>query len=784
MARPWTRSYVEPIARLRGTGILPVFPRAGSPSHTCCWDRRFVSKIWLPIWVMGLASLATSGCKRSPPPPPGTTAPAVAPIVEPWESQKPEFMEISRQLKGGVNAYLALGKAERFRARMNAPGTTVADKINWRMALCYDALRLGDTKLAEEEINKGFALADATPEFKNNTPSALYLFRGLTYLRQAEVANCVMRHNRDGCIFPLKDGGVHMVAEPARKARLDYLKLLEARPNDLEARWLLNLVSMALGDYPHGVPSKYLIPPEVFESDYDIKRFENIGPALGVHAFNLCGGAIADDFDNDGFLDIVTSTYDPDGPLTYYRNLGSGGFEDLSTPSRLDDQFGGLNCVATDYNNDGYPDILVLRGAWLFDDGQIRNSLIRNNRDGTFTDVTRKAGLGDKAYPTQTAAWGDFDNDGHLDVYIGNESRMGLETPEGDFPSQLFHNNGDGTFTDVAKPAGLTSDHYTKAVAAGDYDNDGDLDIYTSNVGKNRLFRNNGDGTFTDVADALEVTEPKMQSFATWFFDYDNDGWLDIFVGAFDATVPHVAADYLGLPHKSSFPRLYHNNGDGTFTDVAEQVGLHHPYLPMGANFGDLDNDGYLDIYLATGDPLYRTLMPNIMLRNDRGVNFQDVTTSGGFGHLQKGHGVAFADFDHDGDQDIYHQLGGFYPGDKFFNAFFRNPGHGNHFLTIKLVGTTTNRRAVGARIKVVLNTPNGKRALHRAAGCVSSFGGSPARQEIGLGDATSIDLVEINWPTSKTTQAFTDVPMDRMIQVVEGESDYTTPAFTKFELK
>ena len=203
----------------------------------------------------------------------------------------------------------------------------------------------------------------------------------------------------------------------------------------------------------------------------------------------------------------------------------------------------------------------------------------------------------------------------------------------------------------------------------------------------------------------------------------------------------------------------------------------------MGANFGDLDNDGYLDFYLATGDPGYESLMPNVMLRNDRGRRFQDVTTSGGFGHLQKGHGVAFADIDNDGDQDIYHQLGGFYPGDAFQNVLFLNPGHGNHYLAIQLEGTTTNRPGVGARLKVVVQTPQGPAAFHRAAGSVSSFGGSPRRQEIGLGNATSIERVEIQWPTSKTTQVLTEVPMDTMIKITEGVPGFETQSLKRIRL-
>ena len=146
-------------------------------------------------------------------------------------------------------------------------------------------------------------------------------------------------------------------------------------------------------------------------------------------------------------------------------------------------------------------------------------------------------------------------------------------------------------------------------------------------------------------------------------------------------------------------------------------MGLDHAYLPMGANFGDLDNDGFLDIYLTTGRPDFAALMPNVMLRNDRGQQFQDVTVSGGFGHLQKGHGVAFADLDNDGDQDIYHQLGGFFPGDRFHNALFLNPGHGHRFVCLSLRGTVGNSHGLGARITIHTDGPDGKRRIYREVG-------------------------------------------------------------------
>jgi hypothetical protein len=192
----------------------------------------------------------------------------------------------------------------------------------------------------------------------------------------------------------------------------------------------------------------------------------------------------------------------------------------------------------------------------------------------------------------------------------------------------------------------------------------------------------------------------------------------------------------------------------------------------MGCNFGDLDNDGWLDIYLGTGEPSLTVLMPNVLLWNRGGERFLDVTSAAGMGHLQKGHGVAFADFDHDGDQDVLHQLGGFYLIDRFHSALFENPGFGNHWLALELVGTRGNRAAIGARVKVVLETPRGPREIHRAPGAVASFGGSPHLQEIGLGDATRIVRLEIRWQGTREPQVFESVPLDAALRVREGSPE------------
>ncbi len=212
-----------------------------------------------------------------------------------------------------------------------------------------------------------------------------------------------------------------------------------------------------------------------------------------------------------------------------------------------------------------------------------------------------------------------------------------------------------------------------------------------------RLYHNEGDGKFKDVAPELGVTGPDF-SFACWFWDFDNDGRLDLYVNDYRARVAEVLASAMGVKLQgSSRPRLYRNVGADLFRDVSEEVGLDRAMAPMGANFGDIDNDGYLDVYLGTGDMSYEGLDVNLLFKNVNGYKFADVTMSSFTGHLQKGHGVSFADWDGDGDLDLFVELGGATPGDRGFNALFENHLEGRNWLKLKLTGTKTNRAALGA---------------------------------------------------------------------------------------
>jgi hypothetical protein len=416
--------------------------------------------------------------------------------------------------------------------------------------------------------------------------------------------------------------------------------------------------------------------------------------------------------------------------------------------------------IQADYNNDGCMDILVLRGAWEFPQ---RKSLLRNNCNGTFTDVTVAAGLAEPATRTQTAVWLDLDNDGYLDLFVGNENG----------PSQLFRNQRNGTFKDISHTADVDRIAFTKGVAAADYDNDGYMDLYVSNLNGNHfLYHNNRDGTFKEVALEAGVQKP-WQSFGAWFFDYDNDGWPDLFVTSYYISVDETLRSYLSLPPNAETLKLYKNMHDGTFRDVTAETHLDRVFMPMGANFGDIDNDGFLDIYLGTGNPSYSSLLPNVLLHNNGGKFFTDVTASSGTGELHKGHGVAFADLGNNGHEDLLEEVGGAVPGDAHAFRLFENPGNDNDWITVHLVGVKTNRSAIGARIKVtVQDEGQAPRAIYRTVTSGGSFGASPLQQHIGLGKSARILELEVWWPTSRTRQKFTDVKKDQFIEIKEFSKD------------
>jgi tetratricopeptide (TPR) repeat protein len=615
---------------------------------------------------------------------------------------------------------------------------------------------------------------------KTDEPGELYKnirrFLGLAYLRLGERNNCISNHSTESCIFPIQGRGIYPDPFITQKGIECYKEILSHDSSDMESRWLINIAYMTIGQYPEKVPARWLIPGLAEDQNtYQVKAFNNIAGTLQLDKTrNMGGGVIIDDFNNDGYLDIITSSWGLEDSMHYYRNNKNGTFTDVSEVSGISKIKGGLNIIQADYNNDGYTDIFVLRGAWLREFGRQPCTLLRNNGDGTFTDVTVSSGLLTFG-PTQTAVWGDFNNDGWLDLFVGKET-VSNDYPH---PTELFINNHDGTFSNVAAKAGCELMAYVKGVSSADYNKDGWPDIFISSLdGRKILLKNKGVNSripqFEDASAEAGLDIDLSHTFPTWFWDFDNDGWPDIFISGYEfagSQAKVAAAQALGRQVATGDKMfLYRNNHNGTFSDISKETGLDIPPFAMGSNFGDFDNDGWLDFYLGTGNPDFRSLVPDRLFKNIEGRKFVDVTVPAKVGNLQKGHGISFADIDNDGDQDIFIETGGAYVGDAYFNSFYMNPGqNNNHWITIHLEGVQSNRSAIGVHIELSFMEDGRKRTVYRDVNSGGSFGSSPLRKEIGIGKAPIIDDLVIKWPRTGMTQDFKNVIPNQFIKIKEG---------------
>ncbi len=619
----------------------------------------------------------------------------------------------------------------------------------------------GETEEAYRQLTELRKLIESDDQLAKRWLYTLIYNQGVTSLRQGENSNCINCRGETSCILPVSRQAIHQFPEGSRNAIQHFREYLSRFPDDLQVKWLFNVAYMTLGEHPHEVDPQFLISiDEWSQSEDDIGRFRDIGAEIGMDHLNQAGGGIMEDFDNDGLLDIVVTSMDPTERMRLYRNSGDGRFAMSSESAGMGGQLGGLYCVQTDFNNDGFLDVFIARGAWLL--RPIRPTLLRTEGDGTWTDVTADARL-IEAVNSNSVSWGDYDQDGNADLFVCCETQ----------PNRLYHSHGDGTFEDVAANAGLSGGKnlFCKGAAWLDYDNDNLLDLFLNNLlGAAQLFRNTGRGQFEDVTRQLEIDGPQS-GFACWAWDYDNNGWLDVFATSYERNVSKTVAGMLQKPDGPASCRLWQNT-NAHFTDRANEAGVGAVYETMGCNFGDLDNDGWLDFYLGTGDPEIATLIPNRMFRSDQGKRFVEITGSAGTGHLQKGHSVAFGDWDRNGDQDLFIQMGGAINGDKYHNILFQNPGHVAHQVTIRLVGRTENRAALGVRLKVHVDGPDPGQ-ICRMISSGSSFGANTLEQSIGLGTANGIRSLEIHWPATDTTQVLEQIPVDCLITIVEGEDDF-----------
>lgn len=633
------------------------------------------------------------------------------------------------------------------------------------------AIEFQNSKELEKSVPILLELAEymTDPVSRRMTSEAL----AISYLRMAEVNNCFENYTPANCILPFDEQAIHQNKEYVQSAMVYLRYLLENHPGNYTYNWMYNIAHIANGTYPDSVDAAYLIPGmQDFEEipDYlQAPMFGDVGMMKGVGDNRISGSSCVEDFTGNGHLDIFATSYGLTDQVVFYEGVGGGEFETRTFAAGLEGIMGGLNIECADINNSGFADILILRGAWLAHHGEHPNSLLRNNGDGTFTDITIQSGLFEMM-PSQVAAFADINQNGYLDIFIGNESVSGWQGVfvQGDdqskpFPSAIFLNNGDETFTRHETLNGFALDDFVKGASWGDINNNGLPDLYVSVMGgSNKLFANrgldeNGLPQFEEISRTAGVEQPQF-SFPTWFFDYNNNGLDDILVITYDVrfidnVADEVARERLGMDVRSEFSRLYRNMGDETFRDVTEEAGLNKVMFGMGANFGDLNNNGYPDIYIGNGAPDLASIVPNRLFINHNGERFYETTAYSGVGHLQKGHGVSFADFNGDGSLDIYAVLGGAVEGDFYHNALFENQSRFGNWIAFELEGTQSNRQAIGARIEVVINDEAGERSVFRTVSTGGSFGANNSRAHVGIGSAESVERVIIRWPGAEGEQ-------------------------------
>ena len=498
-------------------------------------------------------------------------------------------------------------------------------RLEYYFQYCVEALNAGNTDEALAVLNQMITAMQLTRQNFTAGYKSLFDELAITYMRKGELENCAANHNAQSCIIPIQGGGIHKLTSGSDSAIEVYKAILAKFPDDLQSRYLLNIAYMTLGKYPAEVPKQWLIASSAFmQNNTSNIILKDVGGKKGVDMNGVSGGCVVEDLDNDGLLDIMASSYGLNDQIRYMHQEKDGTFKTLTLSSGLVGITGGLNLAHADYNNDGLADFVILRGGWWGKDAKFPFSLIKNKGNNSFEDVTIESGLYSPA-PTQAATWGDFNNDGWIDLFVAHEK----------YPCQLFINEK-GKFRDVAPEYGLNVTLFVKGCVWGDINNDGYPDLFLSVLGgPNKLWINQpgdkpGTRKFVDISKSAGVEEP-IYSFPAWFFDFDNDGFLDLFVSGYDIrrfsqVGGDAARDMLGMPPLGELPRLYHNNGNNTFTDVSKAYGVDHVNYAMGCNFGDIDNDGWPDYYLGTGAPEFTTIVPNKLYHNIGGKKFEDIT--------------------------------------------------------------------------------------------------------------------------------------------------------------
>jgi len=485
--------------------------------------------------------------------------------------------------------------------------------------------------------------------------------------------------------------------------------------------------------------------------------------------YSTGGGALFFDYDRDGWIDIYAcsgtwlegvSKMEKPSVLPgnrLYRNKGNGTFEDVTKKAGVGGPWYSMGAVAGDFNNDGYPDLFISNYG--------PNVLLKNNGNGTFSDVTKKAGVAGGTECSVGAVWFDYDNDSFPDLYVGNYLAFDPEykyyyAPDG-FPGPmaydaqkyvLYHNNGDGTFEDVTEKMGIRdTDGRAMGVGAADYDEDGFVDVYVANDHTlNYLWHNDGGKGFTDrgtmSGTAFSQAGEATVSMSVDFADFNEDGLLDLFVS------------------DDTYCSLYENVGNGVFTDKGIPSNISTSaaqFVGWSSSFMDYDNNGLIDIFKTNGALKHLYGQEDQMFQNEGGGKFKDISLELGkyFSQEFVGRGACAGDYDNDGDMDI------FVVNLNSHCVFLRNnKGNQNNWIILNLTGTTSNRDGIGARIKL---TSGGKTQIAQRKTTTGYLSQNDPRIHFGLAKNQIVDLIEITWPSGKV-QTLENVTPNQILEVKE----------------
>jgi hypothetical protein len=451
--------------------------------------------------------------------------------------------------------------------------------------------------------------------------------------------------------------------------------------------------------------------------------FDDRSALSGINNTGSNHGVSFGDYNNDGLEDIYVAIRDDDTPNRLYRNQGGNTFKEMSVTARVAAMDESACAVWGDLNNDGWLDL------YLGNFGS--NKLFLNNGDETFDDITAGAQVGDDglAYSVQFA---DVDGDGLLDIYVHNFNAENV----------LYRNNGDLTFTDVTVSSGATDTGPAMGTVFFDYDNDGDLDLYLLNDGStNVLYANDGNGVFENVSEQAGL-DLYCSCMGVDVSDFNRDGYLDLYITDFGTNI------------------LYRNNGDGSFTEMANELGVDDYGMGWGTSWLDYDNDGFQDLYLANNYVV--SSRPNVLYRNNEGNSFTPVSQATDLEAPYPSFGTASADINNDGWMDIFVANWGASGG----NQLFLNEGEGNHSIKIRAVGTASNRSAIGTVVTIrtgdIVQTD-------QVTGATGYAGQNSLLLHFGTGQSEIIDEMRVRWP-SGVEETFTDIPVDRLLTVTEME--------------